>query len=85
MLEESVTLVTELGGTLAGEHGDGRLRAPFLERVWGPGPTAAFQQVKDALDPEHILNPGVVLALPGQDPLAGFGDGPEAVGAVGAQ
>jgi FAD/FMN-containing dehydrogenase len=85
MLEQSVTLVTELGGTLAGEHGDGRLRAPFLERVWGPGPTAAFQQVKDALDPEHILNPGVVLALPGQDPLAGFGDGPEAVGAVGAQ
>jgi len=71
-LEAVAGLVAGLGGTLAGEHGDGRLRAPLLERIWGPGHVRTFRKVKETLDPRGILNPGVILPLPGQDPLEGF-------------
>lgn len=71
-LEEVVDLVAELGGTLSGEHGDGRLRAPFLERIWGHETVSAFRMVKAHFDPEGRLNPGVILPLEGQDPLEGL-------------
>ena len=61
--------VARLGGTMAGEHGDGRLRAPLMETIWGPELAACFRAVKDAFDPLGILNPGVILPLPGQRPL----------------
>ncbi len=76
-LDEVVDFVAGLGGTLSGEHGDGRLRAPLLERIWGEAHVAAFRLVKDALDPEGILNPGVVLPLQGQDALDGLAEGPD--------
>lgn len=72
VLDGVVELVVELGGTLAGEHGDGRLRAPFLEQVWGAEWVARFRALKDAADPGGRLNPGVILPLPGQDPLEGL-------------
>lgn len=63
-------LVAALGGTLSGEHGDGRLRAPALPRIWSPGWIRAFAEVKETLDPKRILNPGVILAREGDgDPL----------------
>lgn len=63
-------LVAALGGTLSGEHGDGRLRAPALPKIWSPGWIRAFTEVKETLDPERILNPGVILAREGDgDPL----------------
>jgi len=71
-LDAVTGLVAGLGGTLAGEHGDGRLRAPLLERIWGSAHVETFRRVKDTLDPRGILNPGVILPLPGQDPLDGF-------------
>jgi FAD/FMN-containing dehydrogenase len=61
--------VARLGGTMAGEHGDGRLRAPVLETIWGAEMVTLFRAVKDAFDPRGILNPGVILPLPGQRPL----------------
>ena len=61
--------VAALGGTMAGEHGDGRLRAPLLETIWGAEIVGRFRAVKRAFDPLGILNPGVVLPLPGQRPL----------------
>jgi FAD/FMN-containing dehydrogenase len=76
MLEETVALVVDLGGTLAGEHGDGRVRAPYLEAVWGQTRTTAFRAVKATVDPEGVLNPGVILPLEGQDALEGLGAGP---------
>lgn len=62
-------LTSTLGGTLAGEHGDGRLRAPFLERSWGTPAHAAFMNLKAAADPSGILNPGCKIASPGADPF----------------
>ena len=72
ILEETVDLVAGLGGTLSGEHGDGRVRAPYLDRIWSPPLAAAFRAVKRHLDPEGIMNPGVIIPLPGQDPLDGL-------------
>ena len=70
LLDEVVTLTATLGGTLSGEHGDGRLRAPLLPRVWGEDAMRLFRDIKQAFDPAGILNPGVKLAQPGQRPLA---------------
>jgi len=72
ILERTVELVAGLGGTLSGEHGDGRLRAPFHGRIFGEAVERSFRSVKATLDPESLLNPGVVVPLEGQDPLFGL-------------
>jgi FAD/FMN-containing dehydrogenase len=69
LLDEVSALAASLGGTLAGEHGDGRLRTPLLARTWGPEALALFGAVKRAFDPAGVLNPGVKVPLPGQVPL----------------
>ena len=65
LLDDISTLTGQLGGTLSGEHGDGRLRAPLLSRVWSAETLARFAAVKQAFDPAGILNPGVKIAAPG--------------------
>src|SRR5207248_8177413 len=59
ILDEVTDLVARLGGTLTGEHGDGRLRTPLLERVWPEEARARFALVKRCLEPLGICNPGV--------------------------
>lgn len=66
LLDDVAALTASLGGTLAGEHGDGRLRTPLLGRVWGAEAVALFADVKRAFDPAGVLNPGVKVPLPGQ-------------------
>jgi glycolate oxidase len=51
----------DLGGTITGEHGVGRLKRSWLARELDPGTLAASRAVKQALDPLGILNPGAVL------------------------
>ena len=65
LLDEVTTLSASLGGTLAGEHGDGRLRAPLLSRVWSADTLARFAAVKHAFDPDALLNLGAKIGLPG--------------------
>ena len=69
LLEDVVALTRTLGGTLTGEHGDGRIRTPLLSRVWHKDAIKAFGQVKHAFDPQNILNPGVKVPVSGQQPL----------------
>ena len=69
LLDDVVALTARLGGTLSGEHGDGRLRTPLLDRVWHKDALRAFALVKKAFDPANIFNPGVKVALPGQEPI----------------
>jgi hypothetical protein len=69
ILEDVVQLTFRLGGTLTGEHGDGRLRTPLLRRVWHKDAIAAFALIKKAFDPLNILNPGVKVPLKDQKPL----------------
>jgi FAD/FMN-containing dehydrogenase len=54
-------LVHDLGGSVAAEHGVGRLKVADLERYADPVKLALMRQVKQALDPLGILNPGAVL------------------------
>lgn len=71
-------LVIRLGGTPSGEHGDGRLRAALLERLYGREVMALFRNVKVAFDPTGILNPGVVLSDDASDPMDHLKVGPRA-------
>jgi FAD/FMN-containing dehydrogenase len=64
LLDEVTAVVADLGGTPSGEHGDGRLRAALLERIYGADVVALFGRVKDAFDPLGILNPGVIVPEP---------------------
>jgi glycolate oxidase len=48
----------ELGGTVTGEHGVGLLKLPGAAAELSPRVLAMHRAVKDALDPQHILNPG---------------------------
>jgi FAD/FMN-containing dehydrogenase len=69
LVTEVTALVAQLGGTLAGEHGDGRLRAPLSATVWGEAVVADWAAIREAADPERRFNPGVIVPLPGQPPL----------------
>ncbi len=64
ILAETTDLVAHLGGTPSGEHGDGRLRTPLLDRVWDARARGEFAFVKRSFDPRGILNPGVKVPAP---------------------
>ncbi|MEM7574520.1 MAG: FAD-linked oxidase C-terminal domain-containing protein [Bacteroidota bacterium] len=54
-------LVKKYQGSLSGEHGDGRVRAPFIPLLVGEEVYELFRQVKQAWDPENIFNPGKIV------------------------
>ncbi len=59
LIDEYYKMVIALGGSTSGEHNDGRLRAPYLEQLYGAEVYDLFQKVKQMFDPYGILNPGV--------------------------
>ncbi len=61
-MEELVSLVvSRYDGALKAEHGTGRNMAPFVETEWGPEAMQIMRHLKDLVDPDHLLNPGVIL------------------------
>ena len=52
----------ELGGTITGEHGVGAMKAPYLEMKLGKEGIATMQGIKQAFDPNNIMNPGKMFA-----------------------
>jgi glycolate oxidase len=58
---EVMELAMSLGGTITGEHGVGRLKRPWLADYLGADVLALNQKIKDALDPDGLLNPGAVF------------------------
>ncbi len=68
-LDDVCALTARLGGTLAGEHGDGRLRASLLHHVWPIEARAAFANVKAAADPSGVFNIGCKVSDMDDDPL----------------
>ena len=54
-------LAHAMGGSVSAEHGIGRLKVDDLEKYGDPVKLAMLRAVKDALDPEGIMNPGAVL------------------------
>ena len=58
---EIMELAIALGGTITGEHGVGRLKKAWLPAYLGPEAMALNHRIKNALDPQGILNPGTML------------------------
>lgn len=59
LMDEYCRAVTALGGSIAAEHNDGRLRAPFVKLQTGDDMLQLFADLKHGFDPYGILNPGV--------------------------
>lgn len=59
--ESAADLVASYGGSMSGEHGDGRARSELLSRMYSAEAVALMAAVKHALDPRNILNPGVLV------------------------
>lgn len=66
MEDISELVVHKYDGALKAEHGTGRNMAPFVELEWGAEAYMLMKRIKAIFDPEHLLNPGVIL---NNDPL----------------
>lgn len=55
-------LVAKHGGSISGEHGDGRARSELLPVIYSHEMISAFAEFKSLLDPRNLLNPGVLVA-----------------------
>lgn len=60
-MDEIFTAALNLGGTLSGEHGIGLGKLKYMEKQFGPVGMAAMRAIKQALDPNGILNPGKLV------------------------
>jgi glycolate oxidase len=65
-VSEIFAAAVELGGTLSGEHGIGTLKAPYMEMELGEAGLLMMKKIKQAWDPNNILNPGKIFPEPGQ-------------------
>ena len=61
MVTEEFNIALALGGTLSGEHGVGALKRPYMQSALGSLSIEIQKRIKQALDPQNILNPGKVL------------------------
>jgi FAD/FMN-containing dehydrogenase/Fe-S oxidoreductase len=76
---DAARLVGRYGGSMSGEHGDGRARGELLPHMYSPASIETFAAIKHAYDPDDVLNPGVLvrpapldadLRVPAARPLA---------------
>jgi FAD/FMN-containing dehydrogenase/Fe-S oxidoreductase len=75
--EECFDLVRRYKGSHSGEHGDGIARSEFNEPMFGARIARAFEAVKDAFDPDGLLNPGRIVRAPRFDDRSLFRYGPD--------
>jgi len=61
VLAEAAELVAAHGGSLSGEHGDGRARSALLDRMYSADARRTFAAFKASWDPANLLNPGVIV------------------------
>ncbi len=67
VMDEFYDMVIKMGGTTAGEHNDGLLRAPYLEQLYGKEMYQVFKEVKQICDPKGIFNPRIKLDVKRKD------------------
>jgi len=65
--EDVAALVKKYNGSMSGEHGDGRLRAEFIEMMIGSKNYQLLKEVKHLFDPNNIFNPGKIVDAPAMD------------------
>ncbi len=66
-VEQAARLVGEFGGSLSGEHGDGRARSELLPHMYSTDALTLFRRIKRVFDPDGLLNPGILVD---PDPVA---------------
>jgi glycolate oxidase len=59
-VDEMIEIALHLGGVLSGEHGIGLEKQRFLKKAMDPAAIEIMKNIKDVLDPKHILNPGKI-------------------------
>ena len=92
-LQSAARICAAHGGSVSGEHGDGRARGELLRFMYSPEMLDLFARVKHIFDPDNLLNPGV-LAAPMDEAeaasrarvrvLAAHSGGPDGLAANGA-
>ncbi len=60
-VEQAAALAAKHGGSMSGEHGDGRARSALLPAMYSPAALGLFGQIKNLFDPDNLLNPGVLV------------------------
>ncbi|MGY1643145.1 FAD-binding and (Fe-S)-binding domain-containing protein [Geodermatophilus sp. SYSU D00703] len=60
-VQDAAALVARFGGSVSGEHGDGRARSELLATMYSPEVLGLFERVKGLFDPGDVLNPGVLV------------------------
>ncbi|WP_254716356.1 FAD-binding and (Fe-S)-binding domain-containing protein [Actinomadura sp. WMMB 499] len=60
-LQDAAALAARHGGTMSGEHGDGRARGELLPHMYSGDALALCADVKDLFDPDGVLNPGIIV------------------------
>ena len=60
-IEEIFRIAVDLEGTLSGEHGIGLSKAPFMKIAFSEAEMNLFRTLKNAFDPNNILNPGKII------------------------
>jgi len=63
-VDEIFATAIALGGTLSGEHGIGMAKMKYLKSELNQSGLNLIRTVKEALDPDYLLNPGKMLAVP---------------------
>jgi Fe-S oxidoreductase/FAD/FMN-containing dehydrogenase len=66
-VEQATDLVVDLGGSVSGEHGDGRARSELLARMYGADGVRLFGELKRIWDPAGVMNPGMIVDPPRLD------------------
>ncbi len=59
---DAARLAASHGGSMSGEHGDGRARSELLGLMYSADALSLFDQVKELFDPDRLLNPGVIVS-----------------------
>jgi FAD/FMN-containing dehydrogenase/Fe-S oxidoreductase len=72
--EAAAELVIRLGGAISSEHGDGITRGEWIEKAYGPKIVEALRIIKQAADPNGILNPGKIVDTPKMDSSLRYDD-----------
>ncbi len=72
--QAAVDVVIRLGGAVSAEHGDGITRGEWIERAYGPQIISAFKELKQAADPNGVLNPGKIVNPPRMDSSLRYDD-----------
>lgn len=67
ILDDYYGLVMEFGGSTSAQYNDGRLRAPYLEKLYGPETYSLIKKVKTIFDPFGTLNTGVKIDVSLED------------------